>query len=29
MENYQTANGKIKIPEKLIPYMGKEFIGWL
>jgi seryl-tRNA synthetase len=27
MENYQTANGKIKIPEKLIPYMGKEFIG--
>ncbi|MBL5982162.1 seryl-tRNA synthetase [Petrotoga sp. HWH.PT.55.6.1] len=27
MENYQTANGKIEIPEKLIPYMGKEFIG--
>ncbi|HOB15632.1 MAG TPA: serine--tRNA ligase [Defluviitoga sp.] len=27
MENYQTADGKIKIPEKLIPYMGKKYIG--
>lgn len=27
MENYQTADGKIRIPEKLIPYMGKKYIG--
>jgi len=27
MENYQTADGKIEIPEELIPYVGKRFIG--
>ncbi|PNR92486.1 serine--tRNA ligase [Petrotoga sp. 9PWA.NaAc.5.4] len=27
MENYQTSDGKIEIPDKLIPYMGKKFIG--
>ena len=27
IENNQQADGTIKIPEVLIPYMGKEFIG--
>lgn len=27
MENYQTPDGKIEVPEKLIPYMGKDYIG--
>lgn len=27
MENYQMEDGRIKVPEKLIPYMGKEYIG--
>lgn len=27
MENYQMEDGRIKVPEKLIPYMGKEIIG--
>lgn len=27
VENYQQADGTIKIPEVLVPYMGKEFIG--
>lgn len=27
MENYQTPDGKIEIPELLIPYMGKKYIG--
>jgi seryl-tRNA synthetase len=27
MENFQQADGSIKIPEVLVPYMGKEFIG--
>lgn len=26
IENYQQADGSIKIPEVLVPYMGKEFI---
>lgn len=27
IENYQQADGTIKIPEVLVPYFGKEFIG--
>ena len=27
MENYQMEDGRIRVPEKLIPYMGKEIIG--
>jgi seryl-tRNA synthetase len=27
VENYQQADGTIKIPEALIPYMGKSVIG--
>jgi len=27
MENYQTAEGKIRVPKVLVPYMGKEVIG--
>ncbi len=27
VENFQQADGRIKVPEVLIPYMGKEFIG--
>jgi len=27
MENYQMEDGRIRVPEKLIPYMGKEYIG--
>jgi seryl-tRNA synthetase len=27
MENYQRADGTIAVPEALVPYMGKEFIG--
>jgi seryl-tRNA synthetase len=26
-ENYQQADGTIKVPEVLVPYMGKEYIG--
>jgi seryl-tRNA synthetase len=26
MENYQQADGSIKVPDVLIPYMGKEMI---
>jgi seryl-tRNA synthetase len=26
IENYQQADGSIKIPEVLVPYMGKEYI---
>jgi len=27
VENYQTSDGKIKVPDVLIPYMKKEYIG--
>jgi seryl-tRNA synthetase len=27
MENYQMEDGRIRVPEKLVPYMGKEIIG--
>lgn len=27
IENYQMADGRIKIPEVLVPFMAKEFIG--
>jgi seryl-tRNA synthetase len=27
MENYQRADGTIAVPEKLVPYLGKEVIG--
>ncbi len=27
IENHQTADGRIRIPKVLQPYMGKEFIG--
>lgn len=27
IENYQQANGTIKVPEALVPYVGKELIG--
>jgi seryl-tRNA synthetase len=27
IENNQQADGTIKIPEVLVPYMGKEYIG--
>lgn len=27
IENYQQADGRIKVPEVLVPYMGKEYIG--
>jgi seryl-tRNA synthetase len=26
VENYQQADGSIKVPEALVPYVGKEFI---
>lgn len=27
LENYEQRNGSVRIPEKLVPYMGKELIG--
>jgi seryl-tRNA synthetase len=27
IENYQQADGRIKVPEALVPFMGKEYIG--
>ncbi len=27
IENYQQADGRIKVPDVLVPYMGKEYIG--
>ncbi|HOO73826.1 MAG TPA: serine--tRNA ligase [Tepiditoga sp.] len=27
LENYQTADGKVEVPEVLVPYMGKNIIG--
>ena len=27
LENYQQADGRVKVPEVLVPYMGCEYIG--
>ena len=27
LENFQEADGRVKVPEALVPYMGVEYIG--